>query len=136
MICFKIANEFTVHLDQVENSNANNIKKLEAIIRFHIQMVLKKFDEVFVANHEWKHMQQPYLSNFLNQRKSYEKRLITIVKEGIKSKEIKNIEPKIIIFTILSAIRGLELWHRNKANISNQQLENSMIAQLTTGFIK
>lgn len=136
LICFKIANEFTVHLDQIENSKGNNIKKLEAMIRFHIQMVLKKFNEVFVANHEWKHMQEPYLSNFLNQRKSYEKRLIGIVKEGIKNKEIKKIEPQIIIFTILSAVRGLELWHRNKANISNQRLEDSMIAQLTTGFIK
>jgi AcrR family transcriptional regulator len=136
LICFKIANEFTVHLDQIENSKGNNIKKLEAMIRFHIQMVLKKFNEVFVANHEWKHMQEPYLSNFLTQRKSYEKRLIGIVKEGIKNKEIKKIEPQIIIFTILSAVRGLELWHRNKANISNQRLEDSMIAQLTTGFIK
>jgi AcrR family transcriptional regulator len=135
-ICFKIANEFTVHLDQVENSNGNSVKKLQDIISFHIRIMLKKFDEVFVANHEWKHLQEPYLSNFLNQRRSYEKRLIAIVSEGIKNKEIINGEPQIIIFTILSAVRGLELWHRNKKNISEQKLEESMIAQLTTGFIK
>lgn len=135
-ICFKVAIEFTTQLDETKNINTGITNKIELIIRFHITMMLEEFDEVFVANHEWKHMQEPYLSNFLNQRKSYEKRLIGIVKEGIKNKEIKKIEPQIIIFTILSAVRGLELWHRNKANISNQRLEDSMIAQLTTGFIK
>ncbi len=134
-ICFSIANEFTDHLTKIEKETSASVKKLEQIIRFHINIILKKFDEVFVVNHEWKHLQEPFLSNFLNQRKSYEKRLIAIVEKGIKQKEIKNIEPKLIIFTILSAVRGLELWHRNKKLMDDKKLEHSMIAQLTTGFI-
>ena len=49
-------------------------------------MMLGNFDEVYVANHEWKQLEEPFLSNFLSQRKQYESRLIDIVREGIRKK--------------------------------------------------
>lgn len=85
-ICFKVANEFTTQLEETENKNTGIVTKIELIIRFHITMMLDEFDEVFVANHEWKHLQEPFLSNFLNQRRSYEKRLVSIIEEGTKKK--------------------------------------------------
>src|SRR5882757_2819236 len=71
IICFKIANEFTAHLNETKNAVDNFAKKIEQIIRFHIRIMLDKFDEVYVANHEWKFLEEPYLSNFLNQRRTY-----------------------------------------------------------------
>ncbi len=133
-ICFKVASTFIQHLDEVERKDDDNIKKIESIIRFHIRMILKNFDEVFVANHEWKHLQEPYLSEFLTLRRNYERRMIAIAEKGIKNGEIKSGQPKIIIFTLLSAVRGLELWQNNKKNISNSTLENNMVTLLTTGF--
>lgn len=135
-ICFKIANEFTIHLDTVENTTASFVIKLENIIRFHIRMMLEKYDEVFVANHEWKYLEEPYLSNFLNQRRAYEKRLIELVEQGIKKKEIKNINPYVAVLTVLSAVRGLEFWQRHKKNISMQVLEDDMVNHLLKGIIK
>ena len=64
-ICFKVADEFTAQLTETENITISTVNKIEFIIRFHITMMLDKFDEVFVANHEWKHLQEPFLSNFL-----------------------------------------------------------------------
>ena len=89
-ICFKVAIEFTTQLDETENINTGITNKIELIIRFHITMMLEEFDEVFVANHEWKHLQEPFLSNFLNQRRGYEKKLVTLIEEGIKKKELKS----------------------------------------------
>lgn len=134
-VCFKIARVFINHLDEVERTEDDSIKKMKSVIRFHIRMMLKNFDEVYVANHEWKHLKEPYLSEFLTLRRNYEKRMIAIAEKGMKKGEIKKGQPKIIIFTLLSAVRGLELWHRNKKNISDSTLENNMIALLTTGFI-
>ena len=68
-ICFKVANAFTLYLDTAENNPANYATRLEQIIRFHIRMMLDHFDEVYVANHDWKHLKEPYLSNFLIQRR-------------------------------------------------------------------
>jgi TetR/AcrR family transcriptional regulator, cholesterol catabolism regulator len=135
-ICFKVANEFTSQLDATENKNTSVTTKIELIIRFHITMMLDEFDEVFVANHEWKHLQEPFLSNFLNQRRSYEKRLVAIIEEGIKKKELKNINPYVAVLTLLSAVRGLEFWQRHKKNISTKVLENDMVIHLLNGMIK
>ncbi len=134
-ICFKVANEFTNQLNETENKNCSSINKIELIIRFHINMVLDEFDEVFVANHEWKHLQEPFLTNFLNQRRSYEKRLVALLEAGIKQKELKNINPYVAVLTLLSAVRGLEFWQRHKKNISTKALEDDMVTHLLNGMI-
>jgi TetR/AcrR family transcriptional regulator, cholesterol catabolism regulator len=135
-ICFKVANEFTAQLDNTESKTSTITHKIELIIRFHINMMLDEFDEVFVANHEWKHLQEPFLSNFLNQRRSYEKRLVALLEEGIKKKELKNINPYVAVLTLLSAVRGLEFWQRHKKNISTKVLEDDMVTHLLNGMIK
>lgn len=135
-ICFKVANAFTQHLDAAETKAESPVKTLENIIRFHIQMMLNNFDEVYVANHEWKHLKEPYLSNFLIQRRGYEKRLINIVEQGIAAKEFTPMHAHVAVLTILSAVRGLEFWQQHKKNISSQVLENDMVDHLLKGIIK
>ncbi len=135
-ICFKVANEFTTYLDTTENAGGNIVMMIENIIRFHIQMMLNNFDEVFVANHEWKHLKEPYLSNFLNQRRGYEKRLVALIEAGIKTKDLKNSNPYVAVLTILSAVRGLEFWQRHKKNVSTRVLEDDMVNHLLKGMIK
>ena len=135
-ICFKVANAFTLYLDTVEKNSGNAVTMLENIIRFHIRMMLNNFDEVYVANHEWKHLKEPYLSNFLIQRRGYEKRLIALMETGILAKEFKNNNPCVAVLTILSAVRGLEFWQQHKKNISSQVLENDMVNHLLNGIIK
>jgi TetR/AcrR family transcriptional regulator, cholesterol catabolism regulator len=135
-ICVKVANEFTTQLDETENINTGITNKIELIIRFHINMMLEEFDEVFVANHEWKHLQEPFLSNFLNQRRGYEKKLVALIEEGVKKKELKNINPYVAVLTLLSAVRGLEFWQRHKKNISTKVLEDDMVTHLLKGITK
>jgi AcrR family transcriptional regulator len=136
LICFNVANQFTQHLEALEETPQQVVKKLELLIRFHIKMMLQCYDELYVANHEWKHLENPYLPNFLSQRKWYESRMVELVKEGIKKKELKNIQPYVAVLTILSAVRGLEFWQRHKKEIPADVLENNMVNQLLNGLIK
>jgi AcrR family transcriptional regulator len=136
IICFKIANDFNVHLKAVEARKGSVLEKLEDLIRFHIGMMINAYDEVFVANHEWKQLKEPFLSNFLVQRRNYESRLIGIVSEGIKNGELKHIHPYVAVLTILSAVRGLETWQRHKKNVAIADLENNMVDHLLNGLTK
>lgn len=135
-ICFKVANAFTLYLDTAETTPAGFTPRLEQIIRFHIRMMLEQFDEVYVANHEWKHLKEPYLSNFLIQRRGYEKRLISLLENGIAANEFKQTNPYVAVLTILSAVRGLEFWQQHKKNISSQVLEDDMVDHLLKGITK
>jgi AcrR family transcriptional regulator len=135
-ICFKIANEFSLNLDGVENSTEDTITKVESIIRFHIQTMLGKFNEVYVANHEWNHLKEPDFSEFLNFRRNYEKRLMILIETGINKNELRNVHPYVTVLTILSAVRGLEFWHGHKKNVTAQELENDMVNHLLNGITK
>ncbi|HEX4373345.1 MAG TPA: TetR/AcrR family transcriptional regulator [Puia sp.] len=135
-ICFKIANEFISHLENVERNTESTLKKMETIIRFHIRMMLEQYEYVYISDHEWRHLPEPYLSNFLNQRRSYRKRLGDIVEEGINKNEMKNIEPYVAVLTILSAISGIESWQRSRKNTSAETLEANMVKYLIEGLKK
>jgi AcrR family transcriptional regulator len=135
-ICFTVADQFNRHLDEVERKQEKTVLKLERLIRFHIHMLEDSFDEVYVANHEWKQLKEPYLSNFLNQRKNYEGRLTEIVNEGIRKNELKNIQPQVAVLVILSAVRGLEFSQRHKKSMVGSALENDMVTHLLNGLIK
>lgn len=135
-ICLKMANEFTANLDIVDKTTESTVAKIEAVIRFHIQMMMNNFNEVFVANHEWKHLKEPLLNDFLNQRRNYEKRLMILIETGIEREELKTINSYVTVLTILSAVRGLEFWYGHKKNVSQQVLENNMVNHLLNGIIK
>lgn len=135
-ICFKVADDFFSHLQMTEKLNVPAIKKIESLIRFHINIMLINFDEIYVANHEWKQLKEPYLADFLSSRRTYENKLVSFIKEGIKNKELKNIHPQIAALTILSSVRGLEFWQRYKKSLSTKDLENNMVDHLLNGLIK
>jgi AcrR family transcriptional regulator len=135
-ICFNVANDFTAQLNQIAVTDLTFTQKWEQIIRFHINMMLNHYEEVFVANHEWKQLEDPFLSNFLHQRKLYESRLVEWINAGIQKKEFRNIDAHVAVLTILSAVRGLEFWHRHKKNINIKKLESAMLDHLLFGLIK
>jgi AcrR family transcriptional regulator len=133
-ICFKIANSFTTHLNQVELSDQPTLKKLELIIRFHIKMMFEEYERVYISDHEWKHLPEPYLSNFKNQRKSYQTRLANIIEHGIDNGELKNIDPYVAVLTTLSAVGGIESWQRSKKSVDAKSLEENMVKILIEGL--
>ena len=136
-ICFRVANDFTAQLLEVEADHSlNNLQKLESIVRFHISMWIERLDEVMVTNNESKYLEEPYHSTFLNERRVYVRRLEQIIEEGIRKNQIRKVLPYAVVLTLLSAVRGIEYWHRTKKNISADELEESMIVHMVNGLKK
>jgi TetR/AcrR family transcriptional regulator, cholesterol catabolism regulator len=135
-ICFKVANDFLSHLEAVQSSHESTLKKLERIIRFHIHMMMEQYEFVYISDHEWRHLPEPYLSNFLNQRRNYRRSLSDLIADGIKCGEMKEIEPYVAVLTLLSAISGIESWHRSRKTIAAGILEDNMVKYLIEGLKK
>lgn len=133
-ICFKIANKFTGHMDEVVASDQTAIAKIEAILRFHIRQMIHNFEEVYVSDREWKHLTDPYLSNFKSQRRTHRQRIASIIEEGIKKEEIKKIDAPTAVLILLHAVSGIESWHRSRQKISGELLEQNMILILIEGL--
>lgn len=133
-ICFRVANLLTANLEKVETGKANAIEKIKALLRMHIDQMVNNHDEAHVADREWRHLTEPYLSNFKTQRRGYRQRLADIIQEGIEKKEIKPIDSATAVLIMLHAISGIESWHRSEQKISQQQLEANMIIILVEGL--
>ena len=135
-IVFRAADDCNQHLDKLTDENAACSVKIESIIRFHVQMMLNRFEDYHVMTHEWIHLSEPHLSNFINQRRTYVQKLESIVDECIQKKEFKPILPYVAVLTILSAVRGLEFWHRSQKKITPAELEENMVTHLISGLKK
>lgn len=134
-ICLKVGERFTLHLNEVIAAEKTATEKLKELMLFHITMMTNFFDEVYVANHEWKHLEEQHLSHFLKQRRDYEAKMLQLVEEGIEKKEFKNIHPQVAVLTILAALRGLEFWQQHKKDIPAAVLESNMVNHLLNGLI-
>jgi TetR/AcrR family transcriptional regulator, cholesterol catabolism regulator len=135
-ICFDVANIFNTNMDEVEASSQKSITKIETLLRFHIQQMVENYEEVYVSDREWKHLDEPYLSNFQTQRRNYRKKFAGIIEEGIAKNEIRKIDAPTAVLIILHAISGIESWHRSKAKISAKELEDNMLMIMVDGLRK
>jgi len=133
-LCFGVANRFMQHMDEVESKKTSSIAKVEELVRFHINEMVNHYEEVYVSDREWKHLSDPYLSNFQNQRRMYRKRFAAIIETGIRNKEIKSIDAPTAVLIILHAISGIESWHRSTQKINAEELTNNMITILVGGL--
>ena len=133
-ICFRIAKSFTDYLREVELSPKSNLTKIESIIRFHISMMIEEYESVYISNHEWKHLPEPFLSDFMNRRRNYRSRLAAILQKGIDKKEIRPVNSYVSVLTILSAINGIEGWQKSGKKVDAKLLEENMIKILIEGL--
>lgn len=135
-ICFDVANVFFEHIAKVEATDLSAIQKLDVLLRFHIKQMIENYEEVHVSDREWRFLNEPYLENFQNQRRSYRRRLAAIIQSGIEKGEINAIDASTAVLIMLHAIGGIESWHRSTHKISGEELEGNMVTILIEGLRK
>lgn len=135
-ICFKVANQFMSHIEEVDNRPQSAIAKVEAILRFHIRQMIEHYEEVYVSDREWKHLTEPYMQNMQSQRRAYRQKIALIIEEGIRKGEIKQIDAPTAVLIMLHAVSGIESWHRSTKKIDGQLLEDNMVMILVEGLKK
>jgi TetR/AcrR family transcriptional regulator, cholesterol catabolism regulator len=133
-ICFDVANRFNANIEVVEADYQSSIKKVETLLRFHIRQMVDNYEEVYVSDREWKHLDEPYLSNFQTQRRNYRKKFASIIESGIQKNEIRQIDAPTAVLIMLHAVSGIESWHRSTAKINAKELEDNMIMIMIDGL--
>ncbi|HEX5651958.1 MAG TPA: TetR/AcrR family transcriptional regulator [Chitinophagaceae bacterium] len=135
-ICFDVANRFNTNMEILESNQQTSIAKVESLLRFHIRQMIENYEEVYVSDREWKHLEEPYLSNFQTQRRNYRKKFAAIIEDGIQKGEILRIDAPTAVLIVLHAVSGIESWHRSKAKINAEELEDNMVMILIDGLKK
>lgn len=131
-ICLDNAEKFISGINEIEQSGLSSIEQLRALIHLHVSIAVEDPTSVTVFNDEWRHLSEPYLSDFLTKRRDYENRFKQIIEQGIESGLFKQVDPNVAFYTILTSIRWIHYWYKPERSINIDKLE----ADIFTLFVK
>ena len=133
-ICFRISDTYISQLAAIEATPSSYGDKIRALVRLHIGLMMEDSAAVSVANYDWKYLPEPRLTEFKEARKSYERGFAALIEQGIAAGEFRPVNVSVALFTVLSAVRWVELWYRPGRGISAEELENDIITVLLGGL--
>ncbi len=132
-ICLNVGNRYTANIDALEKKECSVIKRIEKLIRFHVNEMMVNYEEVYVTDHDWRNMDEPHLSEYREMRRNYRKRFAAIVQQGIDQKEIKPLDANSIVMIFINAIAAVDQWHRIVHKVNSKDLEDSIVSILVDG---
>ena len=135
-ICFYVSNTYISHLTEIENTDASYADKVKALIRLHIRLMVEDGAAVSVGNNDWKYLTGDKLTAFKEARKRYERGFAALIEKGIAAGEFQHVNVSVALFTILSAVRWVELWYRPGRGVSPEELEENIMTILLNGLAK
>ena len=133
-ICFDNAHRFVEGIDEIEKLSSDPVEQVQELIRLHIRIALENPTSVTVFNDEWKHLEEPFLSDFLELRKNYESRFKAGIQKGIESGQLKTVNPSIALFTLITSVRWLHYWNPKHEAVSRTALESDILNLLLGGL--
>jgi AcrR family transcriptional regulator len=136
IICFQVSDTYIAQLTEVEQMAATYLEKITELLRQHVRLMTKDGAAVSVANNEWKALTEPRLTEFKQARKRYEKGFAALIEQGIAAGELQAVNVSVALFTLLSAVRWVELWYRPGRSLSAAELEADLITMLLDGLKK
>jgi hypothetical protein len=85
-------------------------------------------------NTDWMHLEEK-LDYYIMLRDGYEDNFRKLIIQGIKHKEISDVNPEVMLFSILSTLRSLYLWIPKKEDVSIKNLDEELSKVLLEGVI-
>lgn len=103
-ICFSSAQRFEYGIAKLEHQQLDGPTLLRGVISLHVRLALQHPETVTVFNDEWRHLEQPLLSEFLRKRKEYEVRFSALLQNGIEAQELIKQDLTIAVPTLLASL--------------------------------
>ena len=134
-IIISLAEDFTEGMKVIYESDESSIEKLNRIIQLHVDISTTHTDGMASLNADWMHLEEK-LDYYLELRTDYEDKFRDIIREGIKKDHIIDIDPDIILFSILSTLRSLYLWIPRKEFSDMNNLSENLGQVMLEGIRK
>lgn len=134
-IIISLAEEFINGIALIKDRDNNSIDKLKQIITLHVDIASRNTNGMASLNNDWMHLKDQ-LDLYLFLRVDYENTFRDIIKDGIQKNEIKDMDPDIMLFSILSTLRSLYLWIPKKETMKPSVLATKLSEVLLQGINK
>jgi len=132
--CFSLANQLTQELDHAEEAGKTAAEKLSLAIAAHCRVLTQDTDAAAVFLQEWRHLTEPYLSDFLKMREQYEARFRAIVSQGKQEGDFAQIDEKFAVLTILASLNWIHHWYRPEGKMTAAEIGDQLTRLLLFGL--
>lgn len=133
-ICFKMAEEFFAVQQRAFQQSQDIEDRLRNAMIAHFEVIIRDTKASAVFFHEWRHMSEPYLSDFLKMREQYESIFLDIIKEGQASGNFIQIDNKFAVLTILSSINWTHNWYKPDGKMTADDVGQKLTDVLIGGL--
>jgi len=127
-ICFNIANEYLSIIDDITKSGYNHPAFiLQSIIEAHVKVVTENIEASAVFHNEWRFLEEPLYSQFIEMRSDYEDYIEGIIKEGVSKSIFKTNNTKLCTLSLLSTLNGIYHWYNPNGNLSAREISHNIL---------
>lgn len=135
-ICFRIANEFFDEYDRVQNGTTDPKLRFRHAVTAHTRVVASNLDASTVFFNEWRHLNEPSLTEFKKQRAEYEERFKALLKEGIETGVFRDVQVSFAMRLVFSTLNGIPTWYRPDGPKTPDQIAEQIADFLLEGLLK
>ena len=133
-VCFRMAQEFFDALDAAESIEGSASERLQRAITAHVQILTNNTAASAVFLHEWRHLSEPYLTEYLSLRDKYEGRFREIIRAGINSGEFAVPDEKFAALMVFSGLNWIHTWYKPDGKMNPEEIAANLSAMLLTGL--
>jgi AcrR family transcriptional regulator len=135
-VCFRMAQNFFLATAEIDTIETTATEKLRKSIAAHVRVLTEDTNSSVVFLQEWKHLSEPYLSDFVKMREEYEQRFRNIILQGQMTGEFKQMDEKFAVLTILSSLNWIPNWFKEYGKLNAEQIGVELSGMVLTGLRK
>lgn len=135
VICTTVANLHAENLSTVDRLSVNALEKLRALVRAQIGLYMAHPELSAVAEDEWKHLNEPFRTEFLLKRREYEGALRNLITLSQNEGQLKRVDTRLALYTMLSALQWLHHWYRRERPLSADKIEEELMEMIFSGLM-
>lgn len=132
-IVLAVAQRFTDGMATVKTTHADPLEKIRRIILLHIEITLDDPAGMEALQNNWMYLEDRNMADYKTSRNQYEADFRRIIVAGIASGHIRNVNPELLIYSILSPLRYLYIWYPRQKDIDPERLREEMITVMLRG---
>ncbi|MEM8585156.1 MAG: TetR/AcrR family transcriptional regulator [Bacteroidota bacterium] len=133
-IVLGIAQRFTDGMAAAQRANDDPIEQIKQIIALHIELTLQSTTDMEVMQNNWMYLEGQSMIDYKKSRNAYEQDLRQIIKAGIAKGSIRDMNPELLIYSLLSPLRYLYIWFPRQEGMDAERLKGDLVSVLLEGI--
>lgn len=135
-ICFEMADLFLSESELVLAAQTSPKEKLKQAIHAHVLVVTYNLEASAVFLQEWRHLSEPFLSEFIQIRKSYQNYIMQLLKAAVDATEIEVEDYRITTLSLLSALNWVFEWYKPDGRLGAVEIADLIYNLFLNGLTK